>query len=687
MTSDKAHGVNRLISEKSPYLLQHAYNPVDWHPWGEEAWNKAKNDGKPILLSIGYSTCHWCHVMAEESFEDEKLAEYINRHYVPIKVDREERPEVDSYYMAAVQGMTGQGGWPLTVFLTPGLEAFYGGTYYPPEPRYGMPSFRQVLEFVAKLWKDNRGDVDKEAERVAEALMEMRATAGGGELTARLLDEGFSAFAASFDPEHGGFRGAPKFPLPLSLEFMMRYHYRTGKELALRAVARTLDAMAAGGIYDHVGGGFHRYSTDRIWLVPHFEKMLYDNALLARVYDTAFLLTGDPGYGDTARETLGWMLSEMKSPEGAFYSAQDADTAEGEGVYYTWTPDELESVLGDREAEIFEHFYGVTKRGNFDDGRSILHRGDSPENAATALATTSEELKGGLARSRRALYEARSRRPRPATDTKILTSWNGLAVSALSCASKAFGEPSFEEAAEKAALCILSTNRKGGELMRRFAGGEAAIAATLEDYSLLGLGLLDLFGVTSEPRWLEESLRLCEEMTRRLEDEAGGGFFDGVGRIPARLMETHDGPMPSGNAAAVMLLLRLSAITRRGALRESADKAMRRFQPEMDREPTSHALMLAAADTALNGTREVVVSARTVKDAAPFIAKLRRFMPDTLSFALTSENQPLLSKLSPLAEGRSPGRDPVAYVCQNFSCRLPARTPEELDAQLRPSRS
>ncbi len=673
---------NRLITEKSPYLLKHAFNPVQWYSWGKEAFDKAKNDNKPVFLSIGYFSCHWCTVMERESFEDKKIADLINRNFIPIKVDREERPEVDSYYMSAVQALTGQGGWPLTVFLTPDLKPFYGGTYFPPEPRYGMPSFRQVLEFVAKLWKDNRVGAGDQANRLLSELGEAQTSQSGGPISSVLLDDAFASLAASFDAEHGGLGSAPKFPLPLSLEFMLRYHFRARKELALRVVVKSLQAMASGGIHDHLGGGFHRYSTDRVWLVPHFEKMLYDNALLAATYLHAYQATDDEGFAEVAKDTLAWMIAELEAVDGGFFSAQDADTEQGEGIYYTWTPDEIGAVLGEREAERFRYAYGVTKNGNFEGGRSILHLAESIEDTASKFGLTSAQTVGDLAKSRAALYGARLERPRPATDTKILTSWNGLAISALAQASEVFGDAGYRRAAEKAAAFVLTRSVKDGALQRRYAGGEAGIPATLEDYAFLGIGLLDLFGATSDPRWLKESIALAEKMLNLFED-AGGGFFMSATEVPARMVESHDGPTPSGNSAAVMLLQRLSAITDNARFRQSADKALRRFAPEFEKAPTSHPFMLLSVDSLVNGTREVVVSTRSRGEADSFLRGLRKsFLPDTTSFVLDDENRDSLSALTPLAEGRTPRSEPAAYVCQNFACKLPARSPAELEMQL-----
>jgi len=674
---------NHLISEKSPYLLQHAYNPIDWYPWGDEALKKAKNDGKPIFLSIGYSSCHWCHTFAHESFEDPAIAAIINKNFIPIKVDREERPQLDSYYMNAVQAMTGQGGWPLSVFLTPDLKPFYGGTYFPPEPRYGMPSFRQLLEFVARLWRESKGEVSKNAEQIAQAIQIKEPEGATKELTRTVLDEGYAALAASFDPEHGGFGSVPKFPLPLYLEFMVQYHFRTGKELALRILTKTLDEISRGGIRDHVAGGFHRYSTDRTWLVPHFEKMLYDNALLVRSYLHAFQVTGEARYAGVARDTLRWIIAELGAPEGGFYSAQDADTEEGEGVFYTWTPTEVERVLGQSAGEVFNHIYGVTRTGNFEHGRSILRLASTVEEAASKFGMDRRELEKSLEGWSEALYRARLKRPRPATDTKVLTSWNGLAISALADAYKILGERGYAEAGRRAADFILRVCLREGRLMRRFADGEVAIEGTLEDYAFMAAGLLDLFEATAEPSLLENSVALAKKMIEAFWDPEKGGFFAALGSVPVRMKEGYDGPIPSGNSSAAVLLLRLSEITGDQSFRDAAEKTIRHFQAGLEREPSAHTQLLAAADLLLNGMREVVVTAGKESDAAEMARAARaRFLPDVVLLVATKRSYEGLSRLTPLLEGRRPGGMAVAYVCQNFACKVPARSRWALEEQL-----
>ena len=669
---------NRLINEKSPYLLEQARNPVSWHPWSDEAKRKAKNDGKPVLLSIGYSTCHWCTVMSRESFEDEKTAAFINKHFIPIKVDREERPEVDAYYMGAVQAMTGGGGWPLTVFLTPDLKPFYGGTYFPPEPRHGMPSVMQVLEFVANLWKDRRDEVLANSEQVLRSILPV-AGEQAGEPSKLLLDECYAALISSYDEEHGGFGRAPKFPLPGTLSFLLRYHYRTGKQLALKAALKTLDEMMAGGIRDHVGGGFHRYSTDRVWMVPHFEKMLYDNAHLARVSAEAYQITGKDSYDTVAREALAWITVEMRDGGGGFYSAQDADSAQGEGTYYTWTPNELEEALGPTGAMEFGDAYGVTKNGNFE-GRTLLH-------LQPGKALTKKEEKT-LAKLKRTLYAARVERPRPATDTKVLTSWNGLAVSALAYCGEALGDGGLLRHAREAAEFILKTNSKDGRLLRRYAGGEAALDGTLEDYAFFVQGLLDLFEASPEPRWLREAMVLTRLMIRDYEDGAQGGFYFTLGADPVRLKESYDGPTPSGNSVAAVNLVRLAELTGEEEFRRAAERCVNSFNGEIERNPAGHTAMLSAVDLLLNGTKEVVVTAPTQNAFADMKAEvLRRYMPDKVLLAADSKSYDELSAMSTLLEEREPGPKARAFVCQNFVCKLPAATVEALREQLSAPRS
>ena len=665
---------NFLINEKSPYLKEHAFNPVEWRPWGDEALRKAKNDGKPIFLSIGYSTCHWCHQMGRESFEDEAMAAIINKSFIPIKVDREERPELDAYYMKAVQAMTGGGGWPLSVFLTPDLKPFYGGTYFPPEPRYDMPSFKQVLEFVAEVWKDKKPEMLENAEQVAKAISDGISHSERSGLPPRLLDDGYTALVFSFDPEHGGFGTSPKFPLPLSSAFLLRHHYRTGRELALKSVVKTLDRIMAGGIRDHVGGGFHRYSTDRAWLIPHFEKMLYDNAQLAKIYTEAFQVTGKQEYAATAKETLAWMLGEMRENGGGFYSAQDADTKEGEGIYYTWTPPEVQKALGKTDGVKFSEMFGITNNGNFE-GRSILHR-----TAAVSDGSVDEMV---VAQWKSKLYRERMKRPRPNIDTKVLTSWNGLAISALAFASAVMGNEEYGTAAEEAAEFILKRSARNGRLLRRFAGGEAALEGTLEDYAFFVQGLLDLFEATAKPRWLAEALRLADLMINEFGDKEHGGFFLTIDDQPARLKEGYDGVMPSGNSVAAVSLIRLAELTGKEEMRRAGEGVLKSFGEDIEEQPSGHVNMLTALDMLLNGMTEIVITSRDRDSAADLTKEVwRNFLPNKVVLSADSETYGQLSGMTTLLEGRRPRANPKAYVCRNFACRLPAENVESLRAQL-----
>jgi uncharacterized protein YyaL (SSP411 family) len=674
---------NRLAREKSPYLLQHAFNPVDWYPWGSEAIQKAEREGKPILLSIGYSTCHWCHVMERESFEDEETARLINENFVPVKVDREERPDIDQIYMTAVQAMTGQGGWPLTVFLTPELKPFYGGTYFPPEPRYGMPSFKQVLGLVSRLWRDRRGEVLQSASQVMEALQRESAQGGPGRIEKRHMEECFASIAASFDEEYGGFGTAPKFPLPTYIIFLLRYNYRSGKELARSVAVKTLEGMLRGGIRDHLGGGFHRYSTDRGWLVPHFEKMLYDNALLARVYMEAFQATGEASFLSVAEETLDWLSREMVGEGGAFCSAQDADTVEGEGKYYTWTVGEVMEVLGREEGDAFCYMYGVSEAGNHE-GRSVLHLAHTPGETASRFGMQRDRLESMVRRWKGELYRRRLERPRPQRDDKIIASWNGLAISAFAFASAVLHEEQLARKAEKAAQFVTEKMVRDGRLFRRYRDGEVAVEGTLEDYAFLSQGLLDLFEATSEPEWLRRALEMTEEALKVFGDGTEGILFSSApGGAPVRLKETYDGPVPSGNSVMAMNLVRISGITGDVSYAKRAEGILEGMAQSVEVEPASHTYALCAADMLLNGMREVVVTSRERAKAKELLRAIwSRYLPDKAVVVATSENSASLKQITSLLEGREPGENPTAYVCMNFACKYPVNTVEQLEKQL-----
>jgi uncharacterized protein YyaL (SSP411 family) len=626
--------VNRLAQETSPYLLQHADNPVDWYPWGEEAFERAAAEDKPVLLSVGYAACHWCHVMEHESFEDPETAALMNERFVCVKVDREERPDVDGLYMEAVVTMTGHGGWPMTVFLTPDGRPFYGGTYFPPEPRFNMPSFRQLLVAVDEAYRAKRGDLERQADALVGAIRDASAVGPSLEpLTSELLVRAVSALAAQFDPEHGGFGRAPKFPPASNLEFLLR----TRRDDSLAMVRKTLDGMAAGGMYDLVGGGFHRYSVDERWLVPHFEKMLYDNALLASVYLHAWVVTGEPRYRAVVEETLDYMVRDLRLPEGGFASAQDADTAGVEGLTYTWTPEEL----GD--AALLQPF---------ENGRFIL-RGDLPD-----------EL-------RRRLLAERKRREQPARDDKVVTAWNGLALAAFSEAGRRLDRRDYVEVAVDLARFLRETMADDdGLLFRTYRAGEAKIDGYLEDYADVANGLIELYWATAEMSYLDEAYLLAGRAERFADPDRGGYFVDDHGLV-ARRKEFDDHPTPSGNSMMALVLLRLGRIYGADTLEKAAVEIFRLAHPLLERAPAAVGHMLCALDMHLSPPREIAVvgDSQELRDAA-----LGGFHPNAV-YAFADEptdRVPLLAGKA-LVDGK-----PTAYVCERFACQAPITTPEEL---------
>jgi uncharacterized protein len=674
---------NRLANEKSPYLLEHAFNPVDWHAWGDEAFREARAGDKPIFLSIGYSTCHWCHVMARESFEDPKTAAILNDKFVPIKVDREERPDLDEVYMKAVTTLTGHGGWPLSVFLTPDLKPFYGGTYFPPVPRHGLPGFPEVLKFISDTWKSKRQEVVQSSEEITKAISDGYALKGEGALSMLLLDNAYAAVVAAHDSQFGGFSRPPKFPLPSYLGFLLRYHARTGKSSALNPVMKTLDAMADGGIHDHLAGGFHRYSTDRYWLVPHFEKMLYDNALLARVYADAYRSTRVERYGATARGTLAWIMEEMTSPEGGIFSAQDADTPEGEGCYYTWTPTEVFQLLGKEDGAVFCECYGVSLEGNFEGSRSILNATATPEKAAARLGLAVKDVGESLERGREALLKARRERNRPRVDDKVIASWNGLAISGFACAYQALQDETYLSAATNCADFILTRLVKKGAspmLHRRYRDGDVAIEGNLEDYSFLIAGLLDLYEASLDKRWISASITLAEEMVGLFWDADVGGFFlKPPGREIVAIKEGYDGPTPSGNSVACLDLLRLAEFTGNQDFREMAETTLKLFADAMESTPTGHLEMLGAVDFYLGSKEVVVASGWRPDELRAMVREIQtRYLP-TKVLAL-ADGDPALARLT---EGKASIKGmPTVYVCEDFACRAPVTDVAALRRQL-----
>jgi len=591
---------NRLAQETSPYLLQHAHNPVDWYPWGEEAFEKARREGKPIFLSVGYSTCHWCHVMEKESFEDEEVGAYLNQHFVSIKVDREERPDVDDLYMTAVQMMTGRGGWPMSVWLTPDLDPFFGATYFPKQ------QFLQVLARITQSWQDNRGAIDSQAKRVAAAIAEQsQAAASAQSLSAEPVERSVGEIARRFDGERGGFGGAPKFPSETTILFLLGRYERTGDAGALTMARVSLDHMARGGIYDHVGGGFHRYSVDNEWLVPHFEKMLYNQAWLGRCYLEAFRLTGEPLYERATRQTLDYVLRDMTSPEGAFYTAEDADSEGEEGVFYVWRPAEILEILGPKDGERFNRFYGVTAEGNFEHGTTILSIGAPLEEFAAAGGTEPEALEKSLAAMRARLLEVRAKRPRPLRDDKSIAGWNGMMIGTFARAGAGLDEPSYARAADRAADFVLKALRdEKGELLRVHRAGKSKIPAFQDDYAYLIDGLLEIYRATGDEKRLGQARALADTMLERFWDEESGGFFSTGSshqQLLVRSKDSYDGAVPSGNGVAAHDLARLARYTGEPRYREHAERTLGVFAEPITRMPMGYTYLLKAADSLQNG--------------------------------------------------------------------------------------
>jgi len=681
---------NRLIDEKSPYLLQHAHNPVDWYPWGTEAFEKARQDGKPIFLSIGYSTCHWCHVMERESFENEAIAALMNRHFVAIKVDREERPDVDRIYMAYVQATTGGGGWPMSVWLTPELKPFYGGTYFPPEQRYGHPGFPMVLERVAEAWRQDRDRIVESSREAIEQLTRQSSVVAAGPGSALRPDKdtlgaGFYVFRRSFDARYAGFGEAPKFPRPVALNFLLRYYARTKSQEALDMAAATLREMAKGGMYDQLGGGFHRYSVDARWFVPHFEKMLYDQAQLAISYLEAFQITGDASYSQTARGILDYVLRDMRDPDGGFYSAEDADSAidpahpeeKGEGAFYIWTQSEVEAVAGQPAAEWFCHRFGIEAQGNVRNdphreftGKNILYQAHAEEDAArlAAIHETSHKL-----------LEARSRRVRPHLDDKVLTAWNGLMISAFAKAGAVLAEPRYADAARRAADFIASRmyDPATGILLRRYRQGSAAIPGFLDDYAFFTQALLDLYEASFEWRDLELAIRLTEKLAELFEDTGHGAFYstaEGDPTLVMRIKEDYDGAEPSGNSIAVLNLLRLAQTTDRQDFRASAARALEAFGSRMVSAPVGVPQMLVAYEFSISKPKQIVlVGERDAPDTRRLLAALHsRFVPDRIVLLVNATSRQALARYLPtVAEMTAVGGQATAYVCEDYACKLP----------------
>jgi uncharacterized protein len=688
---------NRLAHEKSPYLLQHQYNPVDWFAWGPEAFEKARRENKPIFLSIGYSTCHWCHVMERESFENDGVAKFLNEHFVSIKVDREERPDVDKIYMTFVQATTGQGGWPLNTFLTPELKPFFGGTYFPPDGRYGRPGFLQLLQHIQKLWETRRGDLADSAAQVHTKLQEAASSMSASNvvLTADVIRHAGSRFKQSYDPRNGGFGSAPKFPQPSQPELLLRYGKRFNDEEAVRMVLRTGEKMAAGGIHDQLGGGFARYSVDAEWLVPHFEKMLYDNAQLAQLYLDAYLVSGDKHFAAVLRDILDYVLRDMTHAEGGFYSAEDADSEGHEGKFYCWTRQELSKLLTPEEFKVAVRYFGITEAGNFVD-----HSHPTPLPNQNVLSVVEPKLSDSeralLASGKKKMFEARSRRIRPHLDDKILASWNGLMLGAMARAAVVLDDEKYRTAAERnvAFLHAKLWDPKAKVLYHRWRDGERDQVELLEGYAFLLSGVTELYESTLEPQHLEFAIALAESMLARFYDPEEGGFWQSPATakdLILRVKDDYDGAEPSGNSVAVMALLKLGRITDRGEFTAAAEKTLRLFSQRLQTVPEAVPYLLQAVDFSLEEPTRAVVAGDPAQGAARDLLRALHsvYQPNKVVLGNRGPVEPFALTLPPTAENladasranaaAASSRDgPLVYICLGTACQAPLSDPEKV---------
>jgi hypothetical protein len=686
---------NRLKGEKSPYLLQHAYNPVDWHPWGSAAFKKAKKEDKPVFLSIGYSTCHWCHVMERESFTDLTVAKLLNKTFVCIKVDREERPDIDSIYMKACQMMTGSGGWPLTVIMTPDKKPFFAATYIPKETRFGRTGIKELIPRIKSLWESRREELASSAHKITDLLKqsEKRAeTIKSKELGESILESAYEKLAEQFDEHNGGFGVAPKFPSTHNLLFLLRYWKRTGNEKALQMVEKTLRAMRLGGIYDHIGFGFHRYSTDSIWFVPHFEKMLYDQAMLTIAYTEAYQATGRQEYARTVREILTYVLRDMTDPQGGFYSAEDADSEGEEGKFYLWTEDQINGILTTDESELVKKVFNVKRRGNYQEestwkrtGRNILCLKKSTEEIASQLKIPPRVLQERLNMARQKLHNARKKRVPPSKDDKVLTDWNGLMIAALAKAARVLDETRYGDAAEQAADFVLDKLRDSeGQLHHRYRDGEAAIRGFLDDYAFFIWGLLELYETTFDAEHLESALELTEDLTKHFWDEDGGFYFtaDDAEHVLIRKKKIHDGAYPSGNSVAFLNFIRLAKMTANTQLEKRAHEMLSSFSGIISQSPTAYTHLMVGIDFALGDSYEVViVGNRQSEDTQKMLKAIRnRFVPNkVVLFREATEESPRISDLAYFTRDlHSRGGKATAYVCRNYECNLPTSNAKKM---------
>jgi len=669
---------NHLAGETSPYLLQHANNPVDWYPWGDEAFDRACAEDKPILLSIGYSACHWCHVMAHESFENDDTAILMNENFVNVKVDREERPDLDNIYMEAVQALTGNGGWPLTAFLTPEGKPFFGGTYFPPEDKYGMPSLARVLRAVVDAYRNRRGDIEQTARQLTAALTtETDNHASAEPLVVDTLTQAYSNLGRSFDTENGGFGTAPKFSQPMALEFLLRYFKRTQDTAALEMVYLTLEKMAKGGVYDQIGGGFHRYATDSHWLLPHFEKMLYDNAQLSQVYLHAYLATGNMLFRSIAEETLDYVLREMTDPEGGFYSGQDADSEGAEGKYYVWTPQEIAQVVGEETGKIVSAYFGVTARGNFN-GRNILH---------VVADTALEPLPSVIKEAKASLLKSREQRVRPGRDEKVLASWNGLMLASLAEAACILDRRDYLATAVANGSFLLNSMLGDGYLRHTYKDGRAKIDGYLQDYALVIAGLLALHQATFSGEWLRKAISLAGVMIEQFWNDAAGVLYD-VSQshqdLFVRPREKFDSVLPSGSSAATLALLKLARLTADEHFEQIAAQSLRSMQRPMRQSPLGSSNSLCALDFYLSTPKEIAIIGQRENPAAVELlhALCNVWLPNKVVAAYDPDDPTPVSDLRLLENRQMIKNQPTVYICQGYTCQAPVTDPVSLSAQL-----
>ena len=678
---------NKLIHEKSPYLLQHAHNPVNWYPWGKAAFEKAKSEDKLLLVSIGYATCHWCHVMERESFEDPELAAFLNAHFVPVKVDREERPDVDKIHMDALHALGQQGGWPLNMFVTPEGKPVTGGTYFPPQPMYGRKSFRELLETLASIWKDEREKIFTTADQLTAHLQQKAVPTAEGhpELNWEAEEQTVTLFRESYDSQHGGFKQQQqnKFPPSMGLMLLLRHYKRTGDAHSLEMVEKTLQKMFAGGIYDQLGGGLSRYSTDHEWLVPHFEKMLYDNSLFVWVLIETFQITKKHLYENAVRDILNYVARDMTSPDGAFFSAEDADSEGVEGKFYVWSKAEVLKILGAESGELACAFWDITEHGNFE-GSSIPNRPRSDEDVAAQFRITPEEMRKTLRASREKLMAVRSKRVRPLLDDKVLTSWNALMISAFARASRVFNDPEFEKMATRAADFIFNNLfDDSGRLLRRWRDGEARFPAYLCDHAQLAVACLDLYETTYDPAWFRKAVELSDEINRLFRNEDGPYYDTGIDGevLLTRNAEAYDGVEPSGNSSLAQAFLRLRAYGLAPQYYEDAQRIFRSFAPHLEQAGVSFSAMLCGLHFSLSSAKEVVISGRRGEaETELLLAELRcEYHPNIVVSFVENGKNPETEKIIPLASGRAMVNDcATAYVCQNQTCQIPVHSVDEL---------